>query len=84
MTLAWRSRWRRSGPERKFHPIQRGPRADRAVGWCLAAEPRARQTRLGIGDSDTDKMRVPKLSLTEAIGAFMEAAYGRRLDFEHA
>ena len=30
------------------------------------------------------RMRFPKLSLTEAIGAFMEAAYGKRLDFEHA
>lgn len=41
-------------------------------------------SRLGIGESDTDRMRFPKLSLTEAIGAFTEAAYGRRLDFEHA
>lgn len=41
-------------------------------------------SRLGIGESDTDKMRFPKLSLTDAIGAFTEAAYGRRLDFEHA
>lgn len=40
--------------------------------------------RLGIGESDTDKMRFPKLSLTDAIGAFTEAVYGRRLDFEHA
>jgi uncharacterized protein (DUF362 family) len=41
-------------------------------------------SRLHIGESDTDKMRFPKLSLTDAIGAFTEAAYGRRLDFEHA
>jgi uncharacterized protein (DUF362 family) len=41
-------------------------------------------SRLEIGESDTDKMRFPKLSLTEAIGAFTEAAYGRRLDFGHA
>jgi uncharacterized protein (DUF362 family) len=41
-------------------------------------------SRLGIGESDTDKMRFTKLSLTDAIGAFTEAAYGRRLDFEHA
>jgi uncharacterized protein (DUF362 family) len=41
-------------------------------------------SRLGIGESDTDKMRFPKLSLTDAIGAFTQAAYGRRLDFEHA
>lgn len=41
-------------------------------------------SRLGIGESDTDRMRFPRLSLTEAIGAFTEAAYGTRLDFEHA
>jgi uncharacterized protein (DUF362 family) len=41
-------------------------------------------SHLGIGESDTDKMRFPKLTLTEAIGAFTEAAYGKRLDFEHA
>jgi uncharacterized protein (DUF362 family) len=41
-------------------------------------------SRLGIGESDTDKMQFPKLSLTDAIGIFTEAAYGRRLDFEHA
>jgi uncharacterized protein (DUF362 family) len=40
--------------------------------------------RLGIGESDTDRMRFPALSLREAIGRFTEAAYGRRLDFEHA
>lgn len=41
-------------------------------------------SRLGIGESDTDRMHFPKLSLTEGIGIFTEAAYGRRLDFEHA
>ena len=40
--------------------------------------------RLGIGESDTDQMRFPALSLREAIGRFTEAVYGRRLDFEHA
>jgi len=40
--------------------------------------------RLGIGESDTDEMRFPALSLREAIGRFTEAAYGHRLDFEHA
>lgn len=39
---------------------------------------------LGIGESDVDKMRFPMLSLSEAIGIFTEAAYGTRLDFEHA
>ena len=40
--------------------------------------------RLGVGESDLDRMRFPALSLREAIGRFTEAAYGRRLDFEHA
>jgi uncharacterized protein (DUF362 family) len=40
--------------------------------------------RLGIGESDTDEMRFPALSLREAIGRFTEAVYGHRLDFEHA
>ena len=41
-------------------------------------------SQLGLGESNTDKMEFPKLSLSEAIGIFTEAAYGRRLDFEHA
>jgi uncharacterized protein (DUF362 family) len=40
--------------------------------------------RLGVGESDIRQMRFPALSLSEAIGRFTEAAYGRRLDFEHA
>lgn len=40
--------------------------------------------RLGVGESDIQKMRFPALSLREGIGRFTEAAYGRRLDFEHA
>jgi uncharacterized protein (DUF362 family) len=40
--------------------------------------------RLGLGESNLERMRFPGLSLREAIGRFTEAAYGRRLDFEHA
>jgi uncharacterized protein (DUF362 family) len=40
--------------------------------------------RLGVGESKIDRMRFPALSLREAIGRFTEAAYGHRLDFEHA
>jgi uncharacterized protein (DUF362 family) len=40
--------------------------------------------RLGIGESDTERMCFPALSLREAIARFTEAAYGHRLDFEHA
>ena len=40
--------------------------------------------RLGLGESDTEKMEFPSLGLREAIEAFTEAAYGRRLTFEHS
>jgi uncharacterized protein (DUF362 family) len=40
--------------------------------------------RLGVGESDTDKVEFPALGLDDAIGAFTEAAYGKRLSFEHA
>jgi uncharacterized protein (DUF362 family) len=40
--------------------------------------------QLGMGETDTDRMRFPALSLKDAIGAFTMAAYGRRLTFEHA
>jgi uncharacterized protein (DUF362 family) len=40
--------------------------------------------RLGVGESRIEQMRFPALSLREAIGLFTEAAYGHRLDFEHA
>jgi uncharacterized protein (DUF362 family) len=40
--------------------------------------------RLGIGETDTDKMDFPAMSLREAIEAFTHAAYGERLTFEHA
>lgn len=41
-------------------------------------------SRLGLGESDTEKMEFPGLSLREAIQAFTEAAYGERLTFESA
>jgi uncharacterized protein (DUF362 family) len=40
--------------------------------------------RLGLGETDVDKLEFPALSLREAIEAFTEAAYGERLSFEHA
>lgn len=40
--------------------------------------------RLSLGETDEDKMNIPALSLREAIEAFTEAAYGRRLTLEHA
>lgn len=40
--------------------------------------------RLGLGETDTDKMTFPALNLKQAIEAFTEAAYGERLTFESA
>ena len=40
--------------------------------------------RLGLGETDTDKMEFPALNLRQGIEAFTEAAYGERLTFEHA
>jgi uncharacterized protein (DUF362 family) len=39
--------------------------------------------RLGLGETDLDAIAFPGLSLGEAVGAFTEAAYGRRLTFGH-
>jgi len=39
--------------------------------------------RLGLGESDVEKMSFPGLRVKEAIMRFTEAAYGRRLTFEH-
>src|SRR5919197_841864 len=41
-------------------------------------------SRLGIGESDEDKMRFPRLSLRDAIEAFTLVVYGERLTFEHS
>jgi uncharacterized protein (DUF362 family) len=41
-------------------------------------------SRLGIGESDDEKMRFPRLSLRDAIEAFTLVAYGERLTFQHA
>ena len=40
--------------------------------------------RLGLGETSTEKMDFPAMQLKEAIEAFTQAAYGRRLTFEHA
>jgi uncharacterized protein (DUF362 family) len=40
--------------------------------------------RLGLGETDTDEMKFPAMSLREAIEAFTEAAYGQRMTFESA
>ena len=38
---------------------------------------------LGLGESDEERMRFPKMSLKDAIEAFTFDAYGERLTFEH-
>ena len=40
--------------------------------------------RLGLGETDTDRMEFPAMSLKDAIQAFTEAVYGERLTFESA
>jgi len=40
--------------------------------------------RLGLGETDVDRMEFPAMSLRDAIASFTEAAYGERLTFEHA
>ncbi len=41
-------------------------------------------SRMELGEADTAKMHFPALSLTRAIQAFTQCAYGKRLTFEHA
>ena len=40
--------------------------------------------KLRLGQTDTDEMRFPAMSLIEAIKAFTQVAYGRELTFKHA
>jgi uncharacterized protein (DUF362 family) len=63
--------------------------ADVVGAWLLGFGPQAvrhlwEAGRLGLGETDTDKMKFPALSLRQATEAFTEAAYGQRLTFEHA
>jgi uncharacterized protein (DUF362 family) len=39
--------------------------------------------RLGLGESNLERMEFPGLSLRQAIETFTTAAYGERLTFEH-
>jgi uncharacterized protein (DUF362 family) len=40
--------------------------------------------RLGLGETNVEQMEFPALSMKQAIEAFTERAYGKRLTFEHA
>ncbi len=39
-------------------------------------------SRWGLGETDTEAMQFPAMSLRQAIEAFAEAAYGERLTFQ--
>jgi len=63
--------------------------ADAVGAWLLGFTPQAvrhlwEAGRLGLGETDTDKMKFPALRLRQATEAFTQAAYGKRLTFEHA
>jgi uncharacterized protein (DUF362 family) len=63
--------------------------ADSVGAWLLGFTPQAvrhlwEAGRLGLGETDTDKMKFSVLSLRQATEAFTQAAYGRKLTFEHA
>lgn len=79
------------------HPVETGlviastdPVAADAVGARLLGF-RAQAVRhlweagkMKLGETNTSKMKYPALSLRQAIEAFTEAAYGKKMDFEHA
>ncbi len=63
--------------------------ADSVGAWLLGFTPQAvrhlwEAGRLGLGETDTDKMKFPALSLRQATELFTKAAYGEKLTFEHA
>lgn len=63
--------------------------ADVVGAWLLGFTPQAvrhlwEAGHLGLGETDTDKMQFPALSLRQATEAFTQAAYGEKLTFEHA
>jgi uncharacterized protein (DUF362 family) len=61
--------------------------ADAVGGHLLGFSPQAvrhlwEAERLKIGETDTDRMEFPVMSLKSAVQAFTQAAYGERLTFE--
>lgn len=57
---------------------QRGRKRTRSSGTC------GKQIGSGWGETDTDKLKFPALSLRQGIEVFTQAAYGKRLIIEHA
>ena len=39
--------------------------------------------KMGLGETDTEKMEFPLLNLEKAFGAFTKAVYGKALEMEH-
>jgi uncharacterized protein (DUF362 family) len=60
--------------------------ADAVGAWLLGFEVQGvrhlwEAARLGIGESDLEKMEFPAMSLDRAVAAYTLAAYGQRLKF---
>jgi uncharacterized protein (DUF362 family) len=57
----------------------------RLLGFkCQAVRHLWEAGRLGLGETDVEKIDFPAMNMTDAIEAFTAAAYGERLTFEHA
>jgi hypothetical protein len=55
------------------------------LGFSVQAVRHLREAaRLGLGESDLERIQFPAPSMKEAIERFTEAAHGERLTFEHA
>lgn len=62
--------------------------ADTVQAALLGFEPQAvrhlwEAGKLGLGETELDQCSFPEMDMKEAIGAFTQAVYGRRMDFEH-
>jgi len=65
-------------------PLAANVVAARLLGFNLQAVRHLWEAaRLGIGETDTQRMRFPGLSLQDAIEAFTLTACGERLTFQH-
>jgi uncharacterized protein (DUF362 family) len=62
--------------------------ADAVGAQLLGFQPQAvrhlwEASRLGLGETDLDKMEFPGMKMPDAFAAFTKAAYGRAIEFEH-
>jgi uncharacterized protein (DUF362 family) len=78
------------------HPVESGMAiastdalaADAVGAQLLGFSPQAvrhlwEAARLGLGESDTDKIEFPALNMHDAFAAFTKAAYGHAFELEH-